>query len=115
MLRQVTLDRSNRKKDKSITITFTTQLEQSSEEFMEIDKLLGTSGVLYYKESGVLTEEEIREIESANIPVEGKSKSQRLRNVLYVLSQQESVDDFKQFYADKMEEIICHFKDKLID
>ena len=116
LLSQVTLDRLNRKKDRSISLTFITQTEKTSEELMEMDKLINTNGVLYYKSNGVLTDEEIQEIESSDIPVEGKSKSQRLRNVLYVLfSQQNTEKDFKQFYSDKMEEIILHFKNKLVD
>jgi hypothetical protein len=116
LLRKVTLDRANRRKDKSVTLTFTTQLEESSEGFMEVDKLLGSSGVLYFKDSGVLTTEEVKELDNVEIEVEGKTKSQRLRNVLYVYHQQTNPDlNFPDFYSQKMEEIIEHYKSKLTE
>lgn len=113
LLIQVTLDRSNRRKDKSVSLTFITQLEQSSEEFMKIDSLLNDSGVLYFKSNGNLTKEEINALDGVEIEVEGKTKSQRLRNVLYVLNKQEENGDFHKFYPDEMERIIEHYKGKL--
>ena len=114
LLRQVTLDRSNRRKDKSVSLTFITSLEQSPNEFMEIDTLLNASGVLYFKDSGNLSTEELKALDSSEIKVEGKSKSQRLRNVLYILHQQQKeVISFDEFYSLKMEKIIQYFKDKL--
>jgi len=124
LLRQVTFDRANRKKDKSVSMTFITQLEQSTDDFMQIDKILNDSGVLYFKSSGNLTIEEVKALESSEIEVEGKTKSQRLRNVLYVLHKQlidsKELDDvrpnktFNDFYATEMEKIIEHYKNKLI-
>ncbi len=67
LLIQVTLDRANRKKDKAVSLTFITQLEQSSEEFMQIDSILNDSGVLYFKSNGNLTKEEIKELEGVEI------------------------------------------------
>jgi len=121
LLRQVTLDRANRKKDKSVSLTFITQLEQSSKEFMEIDGILNDSGVLFFKSNGSLTKEEVKELEGAEIEVEGKTKSQRLRNVLYIQWQQLSEIDtrklnnntFNDYYSSEMERIIQHYKDKL--
>ena len=115
LLRKVTLDRANRKKDKSVSFTFTTQLEESSEGFMEIDKLLGSNGVMYFKDSGNLTTEEVKELDNVEIEVEGKTKSQRLRNVLYVFWEQQYKDsfEFNDFYTAEMERIIEHYKQKL--
>lgn len=116
LLRTVTLDRANRLKDKSVSITFTTQLEESSENYMEIDKLLGSNGVLYFKDSGTLTTEEVKELDNVEVEVEGKTKSQRLRNVLYVYHTQSDGYDastFNDFYTLEMERIIEHYKSKL--
>lgn len=112
IVRQVTLDRSNRKKDRSVSITFTTNLEQSTQDFMEIDELDGASGIIYFSDRGKLTKEEIDMIEGVDIELEGKTKSQRLRNVLYVYCDQLG-DDFKDFYDKEMERIIEHYKSKL--
>jgi len=113
LLTQVTLDRANRKKDKSVSLTFVTQLEQSSEQFMEIDEKIGDSGLLFFKSSGNITKEEIKELDNTEIEVEGKTKSQRLRNVIYVYGQQINIDNSNHFYASEMEKIIEHYKGKL--
>ena len=114
LLRTVTLDRASRRKDKSVSLTFITSLEQSSEEYMEIDTLLNDSGVLYFKSSGNLTKEEIKALDSTEVEVEGKTKSQRLRNVMYILWQQnQGLYTFEEFYSLEMEKIIQHYKDKL--
>ena len=113
MIRQVTLDRSSRKKDKSVSLTFITELEQSSAEFMEIDSNLDKHGVIYFKTNGKLTEEEVEQIDNVDIQAEGKTKSQRLRNVLFIYNQQNNNKDFKEFYADEMEKVIEHYKSKL--
>ena len=112
IVRQVTLDRSNRKKDRSVSITFTTNLEQSTQDFMEIDELDGANGILYFSDRGNLTDEEVKMIDEVDIEIEGKTKSQRLRNVLYVYCEQQG-EDFKDFYDNEMEKIIQHYKDKL--
>jgi hypothetical protein len=115
LLRQVTLNRANRKADRSVSMTFTTQLEESSEGFMEIDSILNQNGILYFKPSGELTQQEIDEIEKSNIEVEGKSKSQRLRNVLYRLWEQSETEvNFNDFYSQRMEQLIEQIKDRLI-
>ena len=113
ILKQVTLDRANRKKDRSVSLTFVTSLEQSSNEFMEIDELIGDAGVLYFKSNGNLTKEEIKELDSVEIENEGKTKSQRLRGVMFLLSKQDGINDFNSYYAKEMEKIIEHYKNKL--
>lgn len=114
ILRTVTLDRINRKKDKSVSLTFITTTEQTSEQFMELDKELDQSGVLYFKPKGLLTTAEADELDAVDIELEGKSQSQRLRNVLYRnWEQSESKDDFKAFYKHETEKIIEHYKSKL--
>jgi hypothetical protein len=114
ILRQVTLDRAARRKDKSVSLTFITSLEQSSSDFMEIDKLLNDTGVLYFKSNGNLNQQEIKELDSVNIEVEGKTKSERLRNVLYVLHKETNqLDSFNEFYTTHMEKLIQHYKDKI--
>ena len=121
LLTKVTLEAANRKKDKSVSLRFVTQLEQSSAEFMEMDKALNQSGVLYFKPEGELTQEEVEAISSAEIKVEGKSKGQVLRNTLYVLYTQKPCSDknkdvyldFKEFYSNEMNRITNHYKQKL--
>lgn len=114
LLITATLDRANRKRDKSVSLTFVTSSEQSSEEYMAIDKELNQTGVLYFKPDGQLTQKEIDELDNVDIELEGKSKSQRLRNVMYILWQQGAEGkNFKDFYSDRMELLIEQIKQKL--
>ena len=114
ILRTVVLDRINRKKDKSVSITFITSNEQTSEQFMELDKQLDQRGVLYFKPKGLLTTAEADELDNVDIELEGKTQSQRLRNVLFVYWQQSNSNlEFKQFYKSETEKIIEHYKGKL--
>jgi len=114
LLRQATLDRANRKKDKSVSITFITDLEQSTDEFMEMDKLVGNHGIIYFSERSILTQQEMDELDKANIESEGKTKSQRLRNVLYRLWEQgDKAKTFDVYYCDWMDKVIEKMKSKL--
>lgn len=114
IIRSVILEGATRKKDKSVSLRFTTSLEQSSEEFMEMDKVLDSHGILYFSDRDNLTQREIDEIEKVDIEIEGKTKSQRLRNVLYVYNSQKNNIDFKEFYSNEMERLIQAYKDKLV-
>jgi hypothetical protein len=114
LLRQATLDRANRKKDKSVSITFITDLEQSTDEFMEMDKLVGNHGIIYFSERSILTQAEMDELDKANIESEGKTKSQRLRNVLFrIWEQGDKLTTFNVYYADWMDKVIETMKSKL--
>ena len=102
------------KKDKSCALTFTSDLEVSSEDIKIFHELLDQRGIIYFSPKGDLTQEEIDSIDSVDLELEGKSKSQRLRNVLYVYWEQTGkVAEFKDFYSTWMEKIIQGIKDKL--
>lgn len=114
LLRTVSLDRVSRRKDRSVSLTFVTDTEQTPEQLMEIDRQLDQRGVLYFKPKGLLTTAEADELDNVDIELEGKTQSQRLRNVLFVLWQQsEQKQDFKTFYKEKTEAIIQQIKDRL--
>jgi hypothetical protein len=116
LLRTVTLDSARRRKDKSVSLTFITSTEQTSQQFIEIDKLLDSSGVVFFKDSENISEEEISSLEATKIDVKvkGKSDSQLLRNVLYRLWEQEETDLTKEeHYHKNMLKVTQHFKDKL--
>ena len=114
LLKQCTLDGITRRKDKSLKISFITSLEQSSNELMEVDKLLDSSGVLYFKQSSGLSTDEITQIDKVVLDKpSGKSKAERLRNALYILCKQKKGSDptkeqFAEWYSNKMEKFIQH-------
>jgi len=112
ILKQVTLTSTPRLKDRTIKMSFVTDLEQTSEQYMEIDSALNSKGVLYFKSDSDLSQDEIDSIDDVDIEFKGKTKSQRLKSVIWILSQQEGADS-KDFYSKKMEEIIEHIKSKI--
>jgi len=106
------LTKYNPRKDKSVTISFETD-EKSAEQVAELHGLISQYGALVFKPENQLTPQEIKEIDDLDIEMTGKTKSQRLRNVIYRLHEQEGGVNFNLFYAQKMEEIINHIKSKL--
>jgi hypothetical protein len=114
IIRQVILDRASRKKDKSVSLTFVTDLEQSTDQFMEIDKQIMKHGIIYFSERTELTQDEIDELDTIDVEMEGKTKSQRLRAVLFIYWKQSGQNkEFKEFYSDWMEEVISKIKNRL--
>lgn len=114
ILKQVALDSVRRRKDKSISLTFITSTEQTPEELMEMDKLTDQTGLLYFKGAGTLVQSEVDELDNVDIELEGKTKSQRLRNTLFVYwNQLGKPSDWKQFYSIQMEKFIESVKSKL--
>jgi len=76
------LDSSRRKKDGSVSLTFVSNLELSTDEFMVIDTYRQSMGFLLFKENQ-FTEEEIPE-EDVESDI-AKSQSTQLRDALWVL------------------------------
>ena len=119
LLKQCSLDGVTRRKDKSLKISFITSLEQSSTELMEVDKLLDSSGVLYFKQSEGLSTDEITQIDKVVLDKpNGKTQSERLRNVLYIYCKQKigkdpTKEQFAEFYQKYTEKYITFIKDQL--
>ncbi len=84
LLKQCSLDGVTRRKDKSLKISFITSLEQSSNELMEVDKLLDSNGILYYKEGETVSTEEILAIDKTNLEQPKKrTQSQETKIMLW--------------------------------
>jgi len=119
LLKQCTLDGVTRRKDKSLKISFITSLEQSSTELMEVDKLLDSNGILYYKDSEGLSTDEINQIDKVVLDKPNdKTQSERLRNVLYLYCKQKigkdpTKEQFAEFYQKYTEKYIQYIKDQL--
>ena len=100
ILKQVTLTKASRKADKSVSIQFVTDTEQTPEELMEMDRMISTRGILYYSDRGELTQAEIDELDNVDIELEGKTQSQRMRSVMYVYWQHCWYSGWLFFYLD---------------
>ena len=108
------LDGYQRRKDKTVSLRFITQ-EKTSGEIADIDRLVDTFGILYFRGQEKLNQDEVEELDAIELDLydEPKSQSQRLRNVLYKIWQQNEEGQFREFYRHETERIIQHYKNKL--
>jgi len=100
--------------DKSASLTFST-LELDVNKMGLLFSLQGKMGALVFKAESDLTKNEILMCENMEIELGGKTKSERLRNVLYRNWELYKEDNasFDTYYATKMEMIITHYRGKL--
>ena len=114
ILKQVQLDSVTRRKDKTIALKFTTSLEQTSEQLMELDKALDTSGMIYYKPNGQVNSEELKELDATTLEIEGKTESQKLRNAIFVLHKKTNDSrSIEEFYKYQMNKFRTHITDQI--
>jgi hypothetical protein len=107
-----TLESINRKKDRSVSLRFSSLFEMSNEDFSRVDAMFQTSGYLLFSDEKLGTDD---------IPDEGisssdlKSPSQRLRSVLFAYYKQthDDASQFPSFYRAALEKYIEQIKDKL--
>ena|SRR5688572_290865 len=101
------------RKDHSIKITLGTQ-ELSPGKSGELFNLLNKLAVTYISPKEV-NQKEIDQVDKLDPEISGKTQSQRIRSVLYLLYQQanEGFKDFESFYRNKTEQYIEHMKGKL--
>jgi len=100
--------------DKSASLSFST-LELDINKMGLLFSLQGKMGALVFKAESDLTKNEILMCENMEIELGGKTKSERLRNVLYRNWELENKGHatFDNYYASEMEIIIVHYKGKL--
>ena len=105
--------------DHSIKLTIVTAGEPTPEQTAELIrlKMIGHAYAMFKPETFVKEDEDFMKDLKASLDISGgKSPSERLRNVLYRVWEQdpEGYDDFNLYYVKKIETIIDHFKDKLL-
>jgi hypothetical protein len=101
------------RKDKSVKIVLGTP-ELTPEQAGQLFGLNNALVATYLCSKGV-DKQEIAQIDKADIEMQGKSQSQRIRNVLFLNFKQhpEGFKDFDTYYKNKTEAIIEHYKGKL--
>ena len=72
------LDGYQRRKDRTVSLRFITQ-EKTSGEVMEIDQLLDTYGILYFRGEEQLNQGEIEELDQVELDLYDQPKSQSQR------------------------------------
>lgn len=106
-----TLDGSNRRKDRSISLKFSTLFEVSNEDFAVIDLYHQTAGYLLFKANKFETDD----VPTTDAPSDLKSPSERLRSILYVYHMQKDGDPakFRTFYESTIEKYITKVKESI--
>ena len=104
------------RKDNTLKIVLGTQELSEGGKLFPLQNKLCTIGIVANE---ALSQEDIEALQASKIKLDdvpnGKSPSQRMRNVLFVLWQQNNggYDDFNLFYLNRMDKIIDQIKSKL--
>lgn len=109
----VTFDSANRKKDRSVVLKMTTNLEVSNEDFAAMDRLVQTSGWAAYKPNESFN---LDEMPKEDAPTEGgKTKLQRLRAVVFLIwrDHTDQSEDFNSYWNHSFEKILDQLKARL--
>lgn len=101
-------------KDGSVSVCVETN-ELSPGKAGELFSLRNKVAMMYLSPKEVITQQELKQVDMIDADIQGKSQSQRIRAVLYLLHQQnpEGFDDFADYYRNKTEKFIEHLKSKL--
>ena len=87
ILKQVTFDSASRRKDKSFRYSFVTTTEQTDgKDIANIFDLLDSSGTIYFKPDGLLTEEQAKAIDLVSKTIEPVKKSKLSQSQLLRLA-----------------------------
>lgn len=102
------------RRDKTVAITIGTQ-ELTPTKGGELLSLQDKLVCLYLSPKDSIPQKEIDQVDKLDPEVSGKTQSQRLRNVLYKLYEQnaEGYRDFDSYYKNQTEKIIEHLKAKI--
>ena len=108
-----TLDSCSLHKDGSASIRFSTQ-ELKDEDLLTIKRFYGHFGELLFSENPI----QPKDIPQHDPEFEGKTPSQRLRGVIFVLHSQlkekgKTTLKFEDFYQGQLENLISQYKEKL--
>jgi hypothetical protein len=109
----VTFDSANRRKDRSIRLSFSSMFEMTTDDYMELDKQLGQAGWIVFSPKAV-TEEDIPQ-EDIETDI-AKSQSTQIRDALWVLyktkgHKPEDKEAWNVFYRKQMQV----FKARILD
>jgi hypothetical protein len=101
-------------KDGSVSVCVETQ-ELSPSKAGELFSFRKKVIMMYLSPKETITQKELDQVNNIDVEVQGKTQSQRMRAVLYLLHQQspEGYKTFEEFYRFKTEQIIEHLKSKL--
>lgn len=104
------------RRDGTIKVTLGTQ-ELSQGKAGELFLLNGKLAAVYISAKDTIDQKTLDQVDSIEVDLPGKSQSQRMRSVLFILFEQdrEGHKDFKSYYHAKTELLIDHLKSKIKD
>lgn len=110
-----TVESITTRKDKTIKIVLGTQ-ELSQGKAGEVFNLMNNLCAVYISSKEHIEGKEMEQVDKIEIESSGKTSSQRIRNVLFILWKQgnEGFKDFDSYYRNKTEMYIDHLKSKII-
>lgn len=102
------------RKDHTLAVTLGTQ-ELSQGQAGELFNINSKLCAVYITQKESIEQKELDQVDKIDVEFGGKSQSQRIRNVLYKLYEQnsEGFKEFDSFYKAKTEAVIEHFKSKI--
>lgn len=108
------VERIATRKDKTVVLTISTQEltpDNAGNLFTLLDKLV----CLYISVKDSIPQAEIDQVDALNPDIKGKTQSQRIKNVLFKLYDQnnDGFKDFESYYKHHTEKIIEHLKAKI--
>lgn len=109
------IERVATRKDRTVSVTLGSQ-EMSPAKAGELVSLANKIVCVYISPKETIKQSELDQVDQINPEFPGKTQSQRIRAVLFVLWEKkpENFKDFDSFYKFKTEAIIDHYK-TLID
>jgi len=103
--------------DGSISVTIETN-ELSPSKAGELFSIRGKTAIAYLSPKDIVTQKEIDQVNAINNDgMGGKTPSQRMRNVMFILWKQdpEGYKDFNLYYINRMEKFIDALKENIKD
>lgn len=109
-----TVENITTRKDNTVKLVLGTQ-ELSAAKAGELFSLMNKTAVMYISPKEAVTQSEIDQVDQIDPEFGGKTQSQRIRNVLYLLYEKnkEGFKDFDTYYKSKTEKYIEHLKSKI--
>jgi hypothetical protein len=114
LLLSVIVEGIRSRKDHTVAVTLGTQ-ELSQGQAGELFNFNSKLCAVYISPKEGIDQKEIDQVDKLDVELGGKTQSQRIRNVLFKLYDQnaEGFKEFDSFYKAKTEAIIEHFKTKI--
>ncbi len=114
LLLSVIVEGIKSRKDHTLSVTLGTQ-ELSQGQAGELFTYMNKLTAIYLSPKEGIDQKEIDQVDKLDPELQGKTQSQRIRNVLYKLFEQnpEGFASFDTFYKAKTEIIIEHYKCKI--